>query len=47
MTRKLHDTIEELGLMPGLQAATQALPDARSRLHYIARKTPPTACSTR
>ena len=39
MTRKLHDTIEELGLMPGLQAATQALPDARSRLHYIARKT--------
>ncbi|MBP8272738.1 MAG: protein phosphatase CheZ, partial [Sphaerotilus sp.] len=26
-------------LMPGLQAATQALPDARSRLHYIARKT--------
>jgi chemotaxis protein CheZ len=39
MTRKLHDTIAELGLMPGLQAATQALPDARSRLHYIARKT--------
>lgn len=39
MTRKLHDTIEELGLMSGLQAATQALPDARSRLHYIARKT--------
>ncbi|MEY4909115.1 MAG: hypothetical protein RL260_2833 [Pseudomonadota bacterium] len=39
MTRKLHDTIGELGLMPGLQAATQALPDARSRLHYIARKT--------
>lgn len=39
MTRKLHDTIEELGLMPGLQAAAQALPDTRSRLHYIARKT--------
>lgn len=39
ITRKLHDAIEQLGLMPDLQAAAQALPDARSRLNYIAVKT--------
>ncbi|MFM2340731.1 MAG: hypothetical protein RLZZ592_384 [Pseudomonadota bacterium] len=44
LTRMLHDTIEQLGVvnvgvMPELQAATSALPDARSRLNYIANKT--------
>jgi len=39
ITRKLHDSVAQLGLMGDLQAATQALPDARSRLNYIARKT--------
>ncbi|MDZ7856714.1 protein phosphatase CheZ [Sphaerotilus sp.] len=39
LTRKLHDSIAQMGLMGDLQAATQALPDARSRLNYIARKT--------
>lgn len=39
ITRKLHDSVTQLGLMGDLQAATQALPDARSRLNYIARKT--------
>lgn len=39
ITRKLHDSVVQLGLMGDLQAATQALPDARSRLNYIARKT--------
>lgn len=39
ITRKLHDSVAQMGLMGDLQAATQALPDARSRLNYIARKT--------
>ncbi|WP_338415691.1 protein phosphatase CheZ [uncultured Sphaerotilus sp.] len=39
ITRKLHDSVVQMGLMGDLQAATQALPDARSRLNYIARKT--------
>jgi chemotaxis protein CheZ len=39
MTRLLHDTLEQLGVMPHLQIAADNLPDARSRLNYIARKT--------
>ena len=39
ITRQLHDTLQQLGVMPNLQAAADGLPDARSRLSYIARKT--------
>jgi len=39
ITRLLHDTMEQLGVMPKLQTATEGLPDARSRLTYIASKT--------
>jgi chemotaxis protein CheZ len=39
ITRLLHDTMEQLGVMPKLQTATEGLPDARSRLTYIANKT--------
>ena len=39
MTRVLHDTMQQLGVMPKLQMATDGLPDARSRLSYIATKT--------
>jgi chemotaxis protein CheZ len=39
LTRLLHDTLEQLGVMPKLQVATEGLPDARSRLSYIAGKT--------
>ena len=39
ITRLLHDTIEQLGVMPKLQVAASGLPDARSRLSYIATKT--------
>ena len=39
ITRLLHDTMQQLGVMPKLQIATQGLPDARSRLSYIATKT--------
>ena len=39
ITRLLHDTLSQLGVMPKLQAAAQGLPDARSRLNYIAEKT--------
>jgi chemotaxis protein CheZ len=39
ITRQLHDTLTELGVMPQLQRAAQGLPDARSRLHYVAQKT--------
>ena len=39
LTRQLHDTLEQLGVMPKLQSATEGLPDARSRLNYIATKT--------
>ncbi|MBI5717821.1 MAG: protein phosphatase CheZ [Burkholderiales bacterium] len=39
LTRLLHDTLEQLGVMPRLQIATEGLPDARSRLSYIAGKT--------
>lgn len=39
ITRQLHDTLQQLGVMPKLQQAADGLPDARSRLTYIARKT--------
>jgi chemotaxis protein CheZ len=39
ITRQLHDTLMQLGVMPKLQHAADGLPDARSRLNYIAKKT--------
>jgi chemotaxis protein CheZ len=39
ITRLLHDTMQQLGVMPRLQVAAEGLPDARSRLNYIANKT--------
>jgi chemotaxis protein CheZ len=39
ITRQLHDTLTELGVMPRLQDVASGLPDARSRLTYIAHKT--------
>lgn len=39
ITRQLHDTLNQLGVMPKLQQAAHGLPDARSRLNYIASKT--------
>jgi chemotaxis protein CheZ len=39
MTRQLHDALSELGVMPQLQQAAEGLPDARSRLNYVAEKT--------
>lgn len=39
ITRQLHDTLTQLGVMPRLQQAAHNLPDARSRLGYIAQKT--------
>jgi chemotaxis protein CheZ len=39
ITRLLHDTMQQLGVMPKLQVASEGLPDARSRLTYIAVKT--------
>jgi chemotaxis protein CheZ len=39
ITRQLHDTLTQLGVMPRLQVAADGLPDARSRLSYIAQKT--------
>ena len=39
ITRQLHDTLQQLGVMPKLQLASLGLPDARSRLTYIAQKT--------
>ncbi len=39
LTRQLHDALTQLGLMPRLQHSAAGLPDARSRLDYIARKT--------
>jgi len=39
ITRQLHDTLQALGVMPRLQSAADGLPDARSRLSYIAKKT--------
>ena len=39
LTRVLHDTLEQLGVMTNLQSAADNLPDARSRLNYVAKKT--------
>ena len=39
ITRQLHDTLTQLGVMSRLQSAADGLPDARSRLNYIASKT--------
>jgi chemotaxis protein CheZ len=39
ITRQLHDTLTQLGVMSRLQQAADDLPDARSRLTYIAKKT--------
>jgi chemotaxis protein CheZ len=39
LTRLLHDTLQQLGVMPNLQLAADGLPDARSRLKYIVTKT--------
>ena len=39
ITRQLHDALNQLGVIPSLQNAAENLPDARSRLNYIARKT--------
>lgn len=39
ITRQLHDTLNQLGVIPKLQSAASDLPDARSRLNYIAEKT--------
>lgn len=39
ITRLLHDTLQQLGVMPQLQEAAVGLPDARSRLTYIVDKT--------
>jgi chemotaxis protein CheZ len=39
ITRQLHDTLHQLGVMPKLRDAANNLPDARSRLNYIAEKT--------
>lgn len=39
ITRQLHDTLNMLGVLPKLQDTASCLPDARSRLNYIASKT--------
>lgn len=39
LTRQLHNTLRELGLADKLQHTAQELPDAKSRLSYIARLT--------
>ena len=39
MARQLHDALAQLGFMPRLSELTDSLPDARSRLSYIATKT--------
>ena len=39
ITRLLHDTLQQLGVLPMLQQAADGIPDARSRLSYIATKT--------
>jgi chemotaxis protein CheZ len=39
LTRQLHDTLRELGVADGLRYAAQEIPDAKSRLTYIARLT--------
>ena len=39
LTRQLHDTLNMLGVLPNLKSTVDDLPDARSRLNYIATKT--------
>jgi len=39
ITRQLHDALNQLGYTPVLKGAAEELPDARSRLQYIARLT--------
>lgn len=39
ITRQLHDTLSHLGVMSKLRQSAVGLPDARSRLSYIAMKT--------
>jgi chemotaxis protein CheZ len=39
ITRQLHNALNELGYTPKLKGAVDELPDARSRLQYIARLT--------
>ena len=39
ITRQLHDALTQLGVMPKLANCAEGLPDARSRLNYIAEKT--------
>lgn len=39
ITRQLHDALHRLGVMPRLQQSAQDLPDVRSRLQYVVRKT--------
>ena len=39
ITRQLHDALTELGYTPVLKGTVDELPDARSRLEYIARLT--------
>ena len=39
LTRQLHDTLNELGYAESLKGAMAELPDAKSRLSYIARLT--------
>jgi chemotaxis protein CheZ len=39
ITRQLHDTLNHLGVIPKLRLSAEGLPDARSRLSYIAQKT--------
>lgn len=39
LTRQLHDALAQLGVMPNLKEIAGELPDAKSRLNYIAVKT--------
>ena len=39
LTRQLHDSLNELGLADRLRGSMDELPDAQSRLSYIARLT--------
>jgi chemotaxis protein CheZ len=38
LARQLHDALRRLDVMPRLQQSARGLPDARSRLHYVVRK---------
>lgn len=39
ITRQLHDGMSQLGVLLALRDCTDSLPDARSRMHFIVRKT--------